>query len=257
MTRPIRFLVWKVGDPDLYMDYYGLSDPFTTRVPIGISNAEAIDLYFRSTLVAPPPEYTNYTTDLGLVAAGKSAFKVGTFDRSLPTAKVTDALTMRIEAYRDAAYTDFYGSQDLSFNYYLFDYTTGTLVDYSDFDDATLQGWSVTGTVGVTADLSLSPPYSARIHPASTISKSWSIGTVTEAYFIMHLWEEDNATPFVYVNDVSKLRSYDLWGRPPINKWLRFVFILTPGQTNTVKIENKGDGWPNRLYVDDLYVVTF
>jgi len=257
MTRPIRFLVWKVGDPDLYMDYYGLSDPFTTRVPIGISNAEAIDLYFRSTLVAPPPEYTNYTTDLGLVAAGKSAFKVGTFDRSLPTVKVTDALTMRIEAYRDSAYTDFYGSQDLSFKYYLFDYTTGTLVDYTDFDDGTLQAWSVVaGTAEVSSVVYLSAPYSCRIDRFdSAIEKSWTIGVVTEAYFVMHLYSESYGYPKVEVNTVLKLNKAC---RPPPLNLYRIVFLLTPDAANTVRITNTSDATTDyNIYVDDLYVVTF
>lgn len=214
-TRPINFTYYV--DPDIYMDYNGLPDPFTVRIPIGITNSEEIDLYFKALLVSPPAGYTEYEVELGVVAAGASEYKTYTFKRALPTAKVTDALTLRLEAYKDAAYTDLYGYKDLNMNFYLFNRDDGTLVDSDNFDGGTTEGWA--GDPGP-------PAMYPVVSGATFLTSPYGLkGRKSDTNYYM-LFQS------VWRNDVLLIPASV---RPPTGNWYRIVIPLAPNQTNTIR----------------------
>lgn len=274
MAREIRFDAFV--DPDIAMSYRDLPDPFTTRVPIGITNSEMMTLWFRSTLVGPPAGYSNYTTDLGSIGPGSSAVKIATFDRARPTVRTTDSLTMRIQAYEDAGYTILYGQQDLSLQHHLFDHNALTLVDHDDFDAGSTEGWSVWQTAWdryceVNPTHYLTAPYSCAYRCSGSlggynfwagIRKNFGIGAVTRAFLVIHLkriltGDTQDLSTRLYVAGTLKVPEKVM---PPVANWYRLCHFMTPNQTNEVRIQI----WHNRtaryrtveFFIDEVWVVT-
>jgi len=193
-------------DPDVYFDVQGLPDPFEVRIPIGITNNETIVLYFRAELVAPPAGYTNYVKDLDLVGAGSSVFKVFTFNRTQPTltaGELNEALTLKISAYTDAAYTDLYGEATFDFTIHYFNHTdpAWTELYHDNFDDATLQDWGyATGKIDEAIDSYGRPEVSAAHYitaPYGLVNggladyhngKSYTVGVYTKARIVIHFY---------------------------------------------------------------------
>lgn len=215
-TRPINFSYYV--DPNIYMDYKELADPFTVRIPVGITNSEAFTLYFRILLVSPPAGYSEHDVQLGSVGSGVSTYKTWTFKRAIPVAKVTDALTARLMAYKDAGYTDLYGYKDLPMNFYLFNRDDGTLVDSDNFDGGTVEGWA--GDSGPPALSALVSGQTFLTSPYGLKCKRWA-----EPYDYLFFRS-------VWVNDQLIIPSPV---RPPTENWYRIVLPLVPNQTNTIR----------------------
>ena len=270
MTYPVGFDAFV--DPDIAMSFRNLSDPFTSRVPIAITNTWTATLYFRATLINPPPGYSNYTTYLGSVAQGASAYKIWEFDRAKPPARITDQLTIELRAYLDAAYTTPFGYADLACKYHLFDHTILTLVDHDDFDDGTFQGWTCVGCNSWTKfDLDgtvyLTAPYSTKMHRlggagAQTwhAKKTFTIGAVTRAFVVFHV------KPGVTPGDPLRQTSVKVAGvlkvpyaaMPPSGKWFRLCLFLTPNQDNELRLScyNAVNEARTQLNLDEIWVVT-
>jgi len=198
-------------DPDVYFDIQGLPDPFEVRIPIGITNNETIGLYFRAELVTPPAGYSNYVKDLGFVGAGSSAYKVFTFNRAQPTlvdGELDEALTLKISAYTDAAYTDLYGEATFDFTIHYFDHTdpAWTELYHDNFDDGTLQGWAylsgaidpaigaegrptVSGVHYITAPYGLDNGFTAGYYNY----KDYTVGVYVKARIIVHFYLRSGA----------------------------------------------------------------
>ena len=213
MTYPVGFDAFV--DPDIAMSFRNLSDPFKSRVPIGITNTWTATLYFRATLIGAPPGYSNYEKYLGAIASGASVYKIWEFDRAKPAARITDDLLIELRAYTDAAYTQVFGYADLACKYHLFDHELLTLVDHDDFDDGTKQGWASYGAYGEGLDdtVYLTAPYS------------------------LGAWGLTNAAEYrIFIANVVKQPAA---ARPPKDKWFRICLFLPVNSSPQVKIEDE------------------
>jgi len=221
MTKIINFTYHL--NPNIYIDYKDLTDPFTIEIPISITNSETITLYFRVMLVNPPTDYTEHDVQLGAVNAGASAYKTWTITRTLPTSKTTDNLIARLMAYRDSDYTDLYGYKDLSLNFYLFNRDDGTLIDSDTFDSGSNEGWQ--GDSGPTLYASpsgktyLSSPYGLKCRRSDNYHYQ----------FFESVWLNGE---LIIPSTV----------RPPTQNWYRIVIPLAPSQTNTIKFSTTSLG---------------
>jgi len=239
----LRFV--PIIDPDLAMAYHKLPDPFTFRIPVKIQNNEVADLYFRITLVTPPPEYSDYTQDLGVVSAGSYGDFFWNITRVLPTARVTDALTARIEAYTDPGYTDFWGAAEVSFNLHLFDPAALTLVDKDTFE-LDLEGWSgedanVAWVIERKTDYVYEGVCSLRAFIESVVAgtrnkgiyKSFTIPVATMAFLVLHVYY---LNPYLCQVDIAGVTKMPAPAFPGTGAWYRLVFLLPTDATVTVRL---------------------
>jgi len=263
----LRMFVTFHIDPDVYFDVQGLPDPFEVRLPISITNNETMGLYFRAELVAPPAGYTNYVKDLDLVGAGSSAYKVFAFNRAQPTltaGELDEALTLKISAYTDAAYTDLYGDATFDFTIHYFDHTdpAWTELYHDNFDDGTLQGWSYAsgyidgaiaayGTPGVSGAHYISAPYSI-VNGGTSLRynyKGYAVGVYVKARIIIHF--------YVIAGTKVALKLGDKLIKPGLipaveGFWNRLCADMPVDATTTLywQVSTANDGW-----IDEIIVV--
>jgi len=261
LIRSIHF------DPDIYMDVQGLPDPFEVAIDMLIRNDETIDLYFRASLVTPPPGYSDYTHDLGLIAAGTEAYKRYTFKRAQPTlidGELDETITLLIQAFKDAAYTDLYGEGTFPLTMHYFDHTdpAWTELYHDNFDDGTTQTWTGIaelidpaipgyGPCGATDLRYLSPYYSLMNYSTSgySIAKDYTVGTYTKARITVH-YNVEPGTRVAWALGGELIKP----GRVPVpsDVWLRFSRPLPVNATT--RLAAQADTL-EALYIDEVVVV--
>jgi len=260
-------------DPDLYYDIEGLASPMTVNIPLGITNNEAFDLYFRILIKNPPAEWSNTSKDLGAISAGASAFKVFDPTRDLPTltdGEYDETLTLRIEAYKDAGYTDLYGYAELEITIHFFDSLDAawTMVDRDTFDDGTVEGWD--SESGGTADPSLGLAYAGNpsansLHYISspyglvngtvegyTLYKDYTIGAVSKARIVIHYWLKSGYKIAIKIGDKLIIPAA-VGNVMPKETWVRAAYFLPVNATTRVRVQVDGEG---ALWLDEVRVIT-
>jgi len=256
-------------DPDLYYDIEGLAAPITVNIPVGITNNEAFDLYFRILIKNPPAAWSNTSKDLGAISAGASAFKVFDPTRDLPTltdGEFDETLTLRIEAYKDSGYTDLYGYAELETTIHFFDSLDAawTMVDRDTFDDGTVEDWSYED--GVTADPSTwgyGPVYVSDIHyisapyglrngsdPDKTLYKDYTVGAYSKARIVIHYWLESGTAIAIKIGN-KLIVPAAIGDIMPKGTWVRVAYALPVNATTRVRVQinTSGDGWLDEIRV--------
>jgi len=131
-------------DPDVAIDYCGLSGTLPLSQYLDIVNNSTFTLYFKveaTVLSGNASAWNDLTEELGSVNAGGKSVKEWTPERIVPSSKVTESLRVYIRAYKQSDYTDLYGEDYVDFNYYFFDHNDGIRLHLGDFEE-NFDGWS-------------------------------------------------------------------------------------------------------------------
>jgi len=137
------------NDPEVAIDYQGLSGTLTLDQYIDLVNNSTIDLYFKieaQVLNGDPNAWGGTTIGIGTISAGTKSMYLWQPTRTVPSSKTTETLRLTIKVFDDASETNQIGEDFVDFTYYFFSHTDGTIIDYSDFETDT-DGW--TGTSGI------------------------------------------------------------------------------------------------------------
>ena len=135
-------------DPDVAIDYCGLSGTLPLSQYLDIVNNSTFTLYFKveaTVLNGNASAWSDLSEELGSVSASGKAMKEWTPERVVPTSKVTESLRVYIRAYKQSDYTDLYGEDYVDFNYYFFNHNDGICLSLADFEDD-YDGWSNGGS---------------------------------------------------------------------------------------------------------------
>jgi len=135
-------------DPDVAIDYCGLSGTLPLSQYLDIVNNSTFTLYFKveaTVLSGNASAWSDLTEELGSVSAGEKSAKEWTPERLVPSSKVTESLRVYIRAYKQSDYTDLYGEDYVDFNYYFFDHNDGIRLHLGDFEED-YDGWSNGGS---------------------------------------------------------------------------------------------------------------
>ena len=234
-----------VLEPDLYNDVQGLPDPFSMAVIIGISNTYSAGLYFRVRLVSPPAGFIVYQVNLGLLNAGNSSFYSPIFTRNIPTltaGEFDETVTMRLEAFTDAAYSIPYGSKDLPVTIHHFNHLdpAWTVIEHADFN-YDLCGWTRSGVYyyEIVNDNFYSSPgsvavsyngYGSSSYGPGYVQKNITVGAYSKARFVCHIYRHDAADDDIEI----KLGSIIKKGRTlplPNQTWCRLSWNMPVNAT--------------------------
>lgn len=289
-------LYMRVRPRTFYMDIVNMPDPTVFGVTINYYNFDDIPLYL--TIEGSGVGYTfPDPIQLGGLGAGLNAFRNldEWFSRAKPAAETTEAVTLTLKGYTDAAYTNlkhtfsrnvtivFIKSDDVSYT-----------VDYlNNFDDGTVQGWAVVDLynnkagypkIGVATDYVLSPPYSLKSLGQSSsmayalgfrVYKSFVTPDKTNIYAIIDLRLGATATT-TYINALRLLIDAMIlnhhggywaeWTEPrsynylPKDKWIRMVVPLPKNVTIEVRVDTQWtqDTLPRDaiLWIDDFKIIS-
>ena len=259
-------------DPEVVVSITDLPDPFTFNLLLSITNNENQDLYFRATLVNPPAGYSNYTKNLGLISAGGSALKLYSLTRSKPAltdGEYTEALTVRVEAYTDSAYSNLYATKDIQVTVTYIDHKDPafTVIDVDNFDDGTVEGWAQRdigenfthkragpGAPEVGSGHYVSQPYAlttdvAYFESNNAVVKSFNVPSgYTKAYLVMHFWSNGDWGIRIVNSQGKKLVKPSTLLND--QKWYRVAVKLPTGESTTVQLQGE-----TRWYVDEIYVI--
>ena len=283
-------------DPEVAVDYCGMSGTIPLSQYFDIVNNSTITLYFKvetTVLSGNASAWSDLTEELGSVNAGGKAIKEWTPERSVPTSKVTESLRVYIRAYKQSDYTDLYGEDYVDFNYYFFDHTQGTLLHFGDFE-TDMDGWSgsyfsrstaypYTGAYGIYLNRSaLDHSYNNRTTDSSgqyipnksyKLSKSYSGSAYSEVFIVFHLtYTKSNPASDKGVYDVDPL--IRVWTdtsdsiirvKQTRNSYLpRRVALKIPAEDGTVNWATLFQTWKDSNYyyyyythVDTIIIVGF
>jgi len=197
-------------DPDVAIDYCGLSGTLPLSQYLDIVNNSTFTLYFKveaTVLNGNASAWSDLSEELGSVNASGKAIKEWTPERVVPTSKVTESLRVYIRAYKQSDYTDLYGEDYVDFNYYFFDHSAGTILHLADFETG-FDGWSSSNLHRVSSNSytgaysvylcdwesghsydNISKDSSGQYIPTKTysISRSYSGSGYSEVFIIFHL----------------------------------------------------------------------
>lgn len=162
----------------IYIDLTYLPDPIKNKFWLTIKNQSLVTLYFKVVC-----NIANWSMDtpadgkLGSVAGASSTTFTPIITRVNPGAEATDAGSLKIEAYTDSGYTNKIGEDTLDVTGYIEDLEAWTDVAKSDFDDGTVQGWTLATGMSIANDASVEVGgYSARANEFE--------GAHTQTYFV-------------------------------------------------------------------------
>lgn len=133
-------------EPETAIDTQGISSPVTIPQKVELVNNESFTLYFRAVLFitnGDPTKWGNIDAQLGSVSAANIALKTWNLTREIPDDLTVELATIKIYAYTDAAYTQFYGSDSVDWTFYFFDHShpAAIIIDEDDFEGS-LEGWT-------------------------------------------------------------------------------------------------------------------
>jgi len=255
-----------------YFDYADLGSPLAINVPLGITNNEDIELYFKALLESPPEGYSDYEKALGAVGAGSSKMALFSFSRDKPTAEAVEELFLRLIAYTDPDYTTPYGSLTAKIRLHLIDHNDPSwdVLVHDDFDDGTTQGWDLGGPAVLKASGSPTEYYAVDRGPDTThyISapyaysawgheqyahyhyKDIEVGSgYKEAVFIVHIYCKSGADYAVFKLG-NKIIFDAEWS--PLDKWVRLALPLPTGQTTRAAFQTQ-DG--QYMWIDEVFAL--
>ena len=252
-----------------YFDFADLGSPLAINVPLGITNNEDADLYFKALLESPPEGYSDYEKALGAVGAGSSKMALFTFSRDKPTAEAVEELFLRLIAYTDPDYTTPYGSLTAKIRLHLIDHNDPSwdVLVHNDFDNGKRQGWDIAsggpnfglpGSNVIFYEVSgwsehyISAPYGLGCGASSSadenyVYKDFNVpASYREAILILHVWRSSD-TIAVKAGDKYLIPSGHGY---PIERWIRAVCAIPTGATTRV-----GLAGPKPFWLDEVFCI--
>ncbi len=275
MPKPIITFVADPREPEVYNDVTDLASNFSMNIPIGIANTSAIELWYKISVVSAPADYTVSSQELGSISASASNIFAFTLNRDMPTltnGEFDETLDFKIEAFTDSGYSVPYGDIILSVPIHHFNHVdpSWSVIDHSDFDDGTKQGWEITnGVVDGSLPHSgfsstqytgwfLSAPYS--LSYASPFNqqhnlKTFNTSAFSKARFVLHV---RRATPYdpIFPNELM-ISINNVLVKPagvptPAEVWVRVAFNMPIGASIPVKFAAYQG---NPVYIDEIWVI--
>jgi len=273
----------------VYNDIPNLPDPVYLGITIKARNYDEITLYFQITAIHPA--WTFKTVNLGAVESGKEIIEhLHDFGyRGRPTAEVTDECEFSLKAYTDPDYTSlkWESKRTIKVVFFKSDDGTWTFDIVNNFDDGTLQDWSVEGitnlaggypTIKVAEDYVVSVPYSCKgdgdpysavDYPPSAFKLKKTITTPDkpEVFAIINFrLTNDGDTTYRVLIKRDDVILCDL-GKPekqgynvlPIDIWMRTVVPLPRNATFVLSIEHWVQSIYGRVYstwIDDFKLIS-
>lgn len=252
-------VVWKGFKPtysDKYPDYYicinNLKDDLLRMyVQLKIENFENVSLYFKiENYTAPLDGWFVGPQELGFVPIENPTayFTYSNLKRTKPAAiaegSLHESVELAVKAYYDSGYTQFYSQDNFTINFHFIDVTSSawTRLEYYNFDDGTLQGWSTYSLQSYTYYRS----WPSSIYLYSYASKTIDmIGNYTEAYIVGAMYCSASA-PTIYLGGTLSFRSETPSGSIT---WNQIACPLPLNQATSVMFYASG------CYMDDIYVV--
>jgi len=220
---------------------------------------------------------------LGAIASGTGTrFNVPDFmQRTTPASPVTEDITLRISRYPDNTYTDPPEAiADRVVTHKFIDSGAMTLLNLDNFDDGTVQGWTLTQqesgyfTMGVDSTYHISPAYSLRMRGRNTWSSAWRtkwgraskpfvVPSASEAYLVINVMVRKTGasvhyTFAIYNNGVIVAELNPSDNQIIFDKWMRLVIPLETGITNAIDLHHYvgiTDTKLTYIYFDDLKIV--
>jgi hypothetical protein len=273
---PDRSTTWPVAQPynNSYSEYYVcindvVSDKLYMPVSFRLVNQENSSFYFRiSQNTSFPTGWSTPTNEIGLVNIDETRFFTVTTERikpsSIPQGRLSENITLTVQAYYDSAYTQFYSQDNVPVTFNFIDRTAPawSMLSTDNFDTSTQNQWtSLTnyGGVAVVGNIYRSYPNSLRLENwyydggfGNTIAVNSSY---TEAYIIAsvktYTWL---APPSVTFNGTIYFEP-DV--NPTQNSWYQLTIPLPVNQTTQVGIYFVPWLYQNAAYgyLDDVYVI--
>jgi len=256
-----------------YFDYADLGSPLAINVPLGITNNEDADLYFKALLESPPEGYSDYEKALGAVSAGSTKKALFTFSRDKPAAETVDELFLRLIAYTDPDYATPYGSLTAKIRLHLIDHDDPSwdIIDHDDFNDQTYQGWGACagspdfglGTgYGISTnydywdDHYISGPYALFNYRGTSgsdyLGKDFSVPSgYKEAVLVLHIWRN---TDRIAVKVGDKLLVPAGQGYPT-GRWIRTCCSIPTGATTRAGIGGSLVSGDDRFWLDEVFCI--
>lgn len=191
----------------IYRDIVNLPDPTTLGITIRYFNYDNVGLYMQIT--GSKTGYAFGTVNLGLLASGANAYQnLDNFASrakptvaQLPNGEMSENITLTLKGYTDAGYSTLKWTYDRVVTVIWINSSDAafTVNNLDNFDDGTVDGWSVahiaesdTGSSAsvsdnVNTDYVLSPPYSCKL---TDLSIGWpGIGGYSNKWFEDELYK--------------------------------------------------------------------
>lgn len=283
MSVDLRFS--DVDPPDreprrtVYADIVNLPDPVKLGLTVRVFNYDNVSLYMKVDGYNASWSFTS--NELSVLGSGSNKYynldEFGTKTR--PASETSDTITVRLRAYTDSGYTNLKWTFERSVTVFFIKSDDGswTLDELDNFDDGTVQGWAV-GTIpdpgpslGVANDFVLSPPWSLKANngrPTSFSTSLWVYKTfstpdramvvgIADMRFSYALGSAQKYGMNVQIDGVTIL---SIASAAPWNRWMRFVFPLSPNSTPeiTLRMNGSSTGHPWWLYqwLDDFQIIS-
>ena len=274
VTTPIITFIADPREPDLYVDVTDLPNPFTMNIPIGISNTHpSSQLWFKVSMVSPPAAYSVSSTNLGSLTPGTNGIFTMTPERTQPTltaGEYDEILTFKVEAFTDSSYSALYADEELSVTVHHFNHTDAswTVIDHSDFDDGTVQGWGTSGYyvesggyvfwAAIDANFLSSPyAYHSGVPAPGKSYKNMNTAGYSKARLVLHFKEcgvsdNDRATINLMINYVLRK---PMALKLPRNQWCRLAYNVPIGSSIEIAMSCMyGSGYGYGV-VDEIWVI--
>lgn len=279
------------SDPETCIDTQGCTSPVTLRQGFEIVNDELIPLWFKveaTVTSGEPAKWSDLTKELGSVAANGRRLFFWTPKREIPAALTHEAMTLTIRAYKDSGYTQLYGEDTITWEFYFFDHSwaNAIIIDEDDFE-GTLEGWSSTGyqRFEYKTGYAYKGAYSLNIagyrtlhgaprsgirdssgqwvpNKAQNIHKSITIGPYSHAFVVVHMTRSagnaNNCVRVHYDDNDRIIRTNIPAG--PFQPWRCCARLWVDGtKTLRISVVTGGDGsygWDD-VRLDDIIIVAF
>ena len=285
---PKGVLMFEV-DPDAYMDIVNMPLSIDVSFGVQIYNYTAMTLWFTAKGSGAGWSWAS-AKQLGSIGPGSNKIfnikSLGT--RSKPSNAVDDDITITFNAYSDSGYTNQVGGDyNINITYHWIDSIGMTLLDLDDFDDGTLEGWSIEAhwsSFAINTSYVLSPPnsalaqknYTGSIEDTAILRKTFNVPSCSEAFLIVNfkfgVYDNPPYPQDFWVKEVQIRKETSIIVRtgndPHIIKrhaagtqytnWFRMVAPMTPNESASYKIAVPyriyGDYWI-RMWLDDIKAV--
>lgn len=279
------------SDPETCVDTQGCMSPVTLRQGFEIVNDELIPLWFKveaAVTSGDPTKWSDLTKEFGSVAANGRTLFFWTPKREIPSSLTHEAMTLTIRAYKDSGYTQLYGEDTVTWEFYFFDHSwpSAVIIDEDDFE-GTLEGWSSAGynRFEYKTGYAYKGAYSLNIagyrtsggawrsgildasgqwvpNKAQNIRKSIAIGAYSQAFVVVHMTrsgQNPNNCVRVHYNDKDHIIRTNI-PAGPFQPW-RCCAKLWVDATKTLRISvvtgaDGSYGWDD-VRIDDIIIVAF
>ena len=287
----------KVMPKTVYTDIVTLPDPMLLGITIHYYNHSDDTLYMKIFGSGPIPWSSN-AVELGSLGSGLNTYvHLDNFlSRTKPSAETTEVLTLTLRGYSDAGYSQLVYEFQRTCTVIMIKSDDGSWTQdvLNNFDDGTVQGWSILKeagdnyygppTLSVATDYILSAPYSLKGYYAVLnmpirirVYKSFTLPNKTQIYAIFNVRASSSATDgyikylkfSYYYSDVETTliflgKDEDIGGTGnniPKNKWMRIVVPLPANITAELRVILKGfkvtsGGRDLILWLDDFKIIS-